>query len=108
MLDIRNAFNSARWCSMLDALIQSLCIPGYLLQMLDDYLKHCTPCVHNYGRAAENLPAVTSGAAQESVLGPDLWNVAYDSLLQIEMPKEMVWLDILTMWLHLPCLNPLT
>ena len=32
--------------------------------------------------------AVTSGAAQESVLGPDLWNVTFDGLLRIEMPEE--------------------
>lgn len=31
---------------------------------------------------------VTAGAAQGSILGPDLWNVAYDSLLRTEMPKE--------------------
>ena len=32
--------------------------------------------------------AVTPGAAQVSVLGPDLWNASYDSLLRMEMPEE--------------------
>ena len=33
--------------------------------------------------------AVPSEAAQGSVIGPDLWNVAYDNLLRIGMPEEM-------------------
>uniref|UniRef100_T1HNH6 Uncharacterized protein n=1 Tax=Rhodnius prolixus TaxID=13249 RepID=T1HNH6_RHOPR len=32
--------------------------------------------------------AVTAGAAQGSILGPGLWNVAYDSLLRQDMPEE--------------------
>ena len=31
---------------------------------------------------------ITSGAAQGSILGPDLWNLSYDSLLRLEMPDE--------------------
>ena len=33
---------------------------------------------------------VTAGAGQGSVLGPDLWNLAYDSLLKLEVPEETV------------------
>ena len=33
---------------------------------------------------------VTAGAAQGSVLGPDLWNLAYDSLLKLEVPEETI------------------
>lgn len=31
---------------------------------------------------------VTSGAAQGSILGPDLWNVSYDNILGIDMPQN--------------------
>ncbi|XP_073811858.1 uncharacterized protein [Musca autumnalis] len=31
---------------------------------------------------------VTSGAAQGSILGPDLWNATYDEILKIEMPHD--------------------
>ena len=30
---------------------------------------------------------ITSGAAQGSVLGRDIWNVSYDGILRIEMPE---------------------
>lgn len=34
---------------------------------------------------------VTFCAAQVSILGLDLWNVAYDSLLRSKIPEETVW-----------------
>ena len=30
---------------------------------------------------------ITAGAAQGSILGPDLWNASYDGILRIEMPS---------------------
>ena len=33
---------------------------------------------------------MTAGAAQGSVLGPDLWNLAYDSLLKLEVSEETI------------------
>ncbi|XP_073986276.1 uncharacterized protein [Rhodnius prolixus] len=32
--------------------------------------------------------SITAGVAQGSILGPDLWNVPYDSLLRLELPEE--------------------
>ena len=31
---------------------------------------------------------VTAGAAQRSILAPDLWNATYDDILRIEMPED--------------------
>ena len=33
---------------------------------------------------------MTARAAQGSVLGPDLWNLAYDSLLKLEVLEETI------------------
>ncbi|CAK9801085.1 Probable RNA-directed DNA polymerase from transposon BS [Anthophora plagiata] len=65
-LDVKNAFNSAKWCDMLMALEQALQVPCYLT------------C-----RLILERP-------QGSVLGPDLWNAFYDDLLRLEMPEEAV------------------
>ncbi|KAM8702201.1 hypothetical protein ACLKA7_001893 [Drosophila subpalustris] len=32
--------------------------------------------------------AITSGAAQGSILGPDLWNDTYDTILEMRMPDD--------------------
>ena len=31
---------------------------------------------------------ITSGAAQGSILGPELWNITYDEFLKIDMPPD--------------------
>lgn len=85
-LDVRNAFNSARWADMLSALKTDFVIPPYLLRMLQSYLKDrklvfSTP-------DGPRRRDITAGAAQGSILGPDLWNIAYDGILRMEMPRE--------------------
>lgn len=53
-LDVGNAFNSAWYCHMLEALKNRLHTPGYLLQILRDYLKGCALLYGTPGRTMQN------------------------------------------------------
>lgn len=85
-LDVKNAFNCAKWSDMLRALGDTFQVPSYLLRMIGDYLKNRSLVYET--KEGQRNKAVTAGAAQGSILGPDLWNAAYDSLLRADMPDE--------------------
>lgn len=85
-LDVKNAFNSARWSDMLHAMERTFNVPKYLLRMIRSYLKERVLVYDT--EEGERRREITAGAAQGSILGPDLWNVSYDSLLRLKMPKD--------------------
>lgn len=80
-LDVSNAFNSAPW-SRIDRALQGVGTPAYLVAMIRSYLQDRKLLV------GESLTSrwVTCGVPQGSVLGPTLWNVLYDGLLELQMP----------------------
>ena len=72
---------------MLEALQRDFRVPDYLLVVVQDYLKDRRLLYSTEDGIRSKV--VTAGAAQGSILGPDLWNVAYDGLLHLEMPRDV-------------------
>lgn len=81
-LDVKNKFYSARWDDMVEAL-EEFRVPKYLLQMLKSYLSKRV--LVNDTTEGQKKGTVTAGAAQGSILGPDLWNISYDGMPQKKM-----------------------
>lgn len=86
LLDVRNAFNTLRWEDVINAVEHTFQVPTYLLRVLGDYLNNRKLLFST--KEGQRSKDITSGAAQGSILGPDLWNIVYDSLLRMEMPEE--------------------
>lgn len=82
-LDVKNAFNSARWVDILGAL-ESLGMPPYLLRMAEDYFRDRT--IQYETSDGPRSRTLSGGIAQGAVLGPDFWGVLVDGLLRMAMP----------------------
>jgi len=81
-LDVKNAFNALRW-PVIDGALRRKNTPEYLVEMLRSWLTD-----RELLTGVEMTPRpVTCGVPQGSVLGPTLWNVSYDSLLEMNVPR---------------------
>lgn len=69
-LDVGNASNSARWCNIHNALENTFKVPQYLPQMLRSCLRNRVVIYDTSEGPCRK--EITAGAAQSSVLGPEL------------------------------------
>lgn len=84
-LDIRNAFNSIPWVTIRNALLRKR-YPWYLRRIINSYLQdRRVEFTTEKGPTAINA---TAGVPQGSVLGPMLWNIAFDSVLDPTNEEE--------------------
>ncbi|XP_046145688.1 uncharacterized protein LOC123989006 [Osmia bicornis bicornis] len=86
-LDVKNAFNTVRWENIISA-ARRRNFPPLLILMLENYL--------NSRFIGTTMPdgtwieqEVFAGVPQGSVLGPFLWNLAYDSILEVVLPRNV-------------------
>jgi len=83
-LDVANAFNSFPWSIIREAL-EDKGVSLYLRRVLDSYLSDRWLWYVGRGGAFKSV-RVTCGVSQGSVLGPTLWNIAYDAVLRVDLP----------------------
>lgn len=85
-LDVMNAFNSARWVDILDALEHQFGVPAYLQRVISDYFRD-RELLYETTEEGLRRKRITIGVAHGSTIGTDLWNVVYDGIFRLKLPE---------------------
>ena len=93
-LDIAGAFDRV-WHQGLTAKLKSLGIDGNLLGLIDNYLQNRVLQVALNGHTSEEYQ-IEASVPQGSVIGPMLWNVFFNDLLQM-IPQSFAYADDCTL-----------
>lgn len=83
-LDISNAFNNLWWPAIMEASKRMMCTRP-LVRILREYLKRRSVIFRTEGGSIERR--VNKGCPQGSLLGPMLWNVVFQDLIEIYRSK---------------------
>jgi len=93
-LDIAGAFDRV-WHKGLASKLKSFGIDGNLLMLLEDYLQERTLRVVVNGHTSSEFP-IQASVPQGSVIGPLLWNVYFNDILQL-IPEAYAYADDCTL-----------
>jgi len=80
-LDVRNAFNTARWPHIIEDL-ERRHISAYLIDVIKSYLND------RFLIAGTEERRINCGVPQGSILGPILWNAQYDGVFGVQLPAN--------------------
>lgn len=81
-LDIKNAFNSATWSYIIREL-KNKQISQYLINIMESYF------TERKLKVSGVLKDMKMGVPQGSVLGPILWNIFYDGILELDLGQNV-------------------
>ena len=87
-LDVKNAFNSARWADILVALEQRFVVPPYLLRVIDDYLQGRADDIAVTIRARSSQMAKSRVASITAIVGD--WLKAHGLELADDKTKVVI------------------
>lgn len=82
LIDVKNAFNTASWSIIMEKL-EKRGISRRLLKVIADYC-----CDRSVKIGLLTTKTVKGGVPQGSVLGPTLWNVLYDDVMDIDVGEN--------------------